>query len=250
MIIDNTDKVLSWIQKSFTINSGVSGSLVGALDTVTNYINYMNNNNNVRKIQDIVDKRKLKEAKRLATDSKKVKLINNAGDFYRQFDALGDFGVGNITGAYKAADNIIKDINTTRMWITKYKNWVSNIRLMNNIVNQEQLVRLGLSILGRAVELCPKETGLLRSSGLLIEQPGEVIITFTAPYASYVHENLNIVHPIHGDRDCGGRAKFLELAAQEFFPNKTVWTEITGYGGVMIRINISGKLEYKHYGSS
>ena len=79
--------------------------------------------------------------------------------------------------------------------------------------------------------------------------PDYIIVTFTAPYASYVHENLEIAHPHHGGRNCGGRAKFLEIALQEFFPNKTVWTEILGHEGIYVKIEMNDlEVEYGHYG--
>jgi hypothetical protein len=57
---------------------------------------------------------------------------------------------------------------------------------------------------------------------------GGVVVTgmvgYRAPYAIYVHENLEIDHPIHVDgsgsvRDCHGQAKFLEIPARKMLPN-------------------------------
>ena len=77
-----------------------------------------------------------------------------------------------------------------------------------------------------------------------------IIIAFTAPYATYVHENMEIAHPIHGDRDCGGRAKFLEIAVQVVFPDRQVWVEHLGTNDVSVKIGINPLLiEYSHYGS-
>lgn len=39
-----------------------------------------------------------------------------------------------------------------------------------------------------------------------------VRVGYKAPYAIYVHENLQISHPKHGDRSCGGGARFLARA--------------------------------------
>ena len=112
-----------------------------------------------------------------------------------------------------------------------------------------ELITLGKSILGRAIELTPMKTGTLRKSGVMFDFGTYIIIAFTAPYASYVHENLSISHPIHASNpNCGGRAKFLEIALQEFFPDRHVWTEIHGYNGVMCKISINPiLLEYSHY---
>lgn len=45
-----------------------------------------------------------------------------------------------------------------------------------------------------------------------------VTVGYKAPYALYVHENLEIHHPIHGTRNCGGQAKFLTQPARENRP--------------------------------
>jgi len=36
-------------------------------------------------------------------------------------------------------------------------------------------------------------------------------VGYSARYAIYVHENLNIKHPQHSTHNCGGQAKFLEI---------------------------------------
>lgn len=48
-------------------------------------------------------------------------------------------------------------------------------------------------------------------------------VGYSAPYAIYVHENMEIDHPLHVDgsgsvRDCKGQAKFLEIPAREILP--------------------------------
>jgi hypothetical protein len=43
----------------------------------------------------------------------------------------------------------------------------------------------------------------------------QMVVGYSAPYAIYVHENLEINHPQHGDRSCGGQAKFLEQPMRE-----------------------------------
>ena len=118
---------------------------------------------------------------------------------------------------------------------------------------QKELFKLGQSILGRAEELAPYKTGELRRSGVLMVADGgnQIIIGFVAPYATYVHENLEIKHPYHkSNPDCGGQAKFLEKALQEFFPDRSVWTDIMGVSGVSATISINPLLiEYRHWGS-
>lgn len=41
-------------------------------------------------------------------------------------------------------------------------------------------------------------------------------VVYTAPYAMYVHENLEIDHPIHADHNCRGQAKYLEQPARKY----------------------------------
>ena len=170
---------------------------------------------------------------------------------YKKFDKLGNFGLSSndLRQTYKVADDIIKDINVARDWISSYKKFSMSISKLNITGLHSELITLGKSILGRAIELTPMKTGTLRKSGVMFDFGTYIIIAFTAPYASYVHENLSISHPIHASNpNCGGRAKFLEIALQEFFPDRHVWTEIHGYNGVMCKISINPiLLEYSHY---
>ena len=171
---------------------------------------------------------------------------------YKKFDKLGNFGLSNngLRQTYRVADDIIRDINTARNWIRDYRRFSSLLDKVGIQGLHTELLALGKTILGRAVELCPMKTGTLRKSGILLDFGTYIIIAFTAPYASYVHENLSISHPIHGDRDCGGRAKFLEIAVQEVFPDRQVWVEHLGTNDVSVKISINPLLiEYSHYGS-
>lgn len=170
---------------------------------------------------------------------------------YKKFDKLGNFDLGSsgLREVYKVSNDIIKDINVARDWITSYKRFNTLTSAFSLQGLHSELLRLGQSILGRAVELCPMDTGTLRKSGVLLDFGTYIVIAFTAPYATYVHENMEIAHPNHSSNpNCGGRAKFLEVALQEFFPNRQVWTEIHGYNGVMCKISINPLLlEYSHY---
>ena len=170
---------------------------------------------------------------------------------YKKFDKLGNFGLTNagLRETYRVADDIIRDIDIARDWLTSYKKFsmLTSARSLQGL--HSELIKLGQSILGRAVELTPMKTGTLRQSGVLFDFGTYIIIAFTAPYATYVHENMEIAHPHHtSNPNCGGRAKFLEIALQEFFPDRQVWTEIHGYNGVMCKISINPLLlEYSHY---
>ena len=171
---------------------------------------------------------------------------------YKKFDKLGDFDFSDrgLRQVYKVSDDIIKDINTARNWIRDYKRFSSLLDKVGIQGLHTELLAVGKTILGRAVELCPMKTGTLRKSGILLDFGTYIIISFTAPYATYVHENMEIAHPIHGGRDCGGRAKFLEIAVQEVFPDRQVWVEHLGTNDVSVKISINPLLiEYSHYGS-
>jgi hypothetical protein len=170
---------------------------------------------------------------------------------YKKFDKLGNFNLSGsgLRETYRVANDIIKDIDVARDWLTSYKrfNMLTSTLRLDGL--HSELIKLGQSILGRAIELTPMKTGTLRQSGVLLDFGTYIIIAFTAPYATYVHENMEITHPNHSSNpNCGGRAKFLEVALQEFFPDRTVWTEIHGYNGVMCKISINPLLlEYSHY---
>lgn len=169
-----------------------------------------------------------------------LKDINN----YKKFDLLAykisesDILNGRVYNVYKVADDVIHDIKSSKQWIEDYKRFSQLLRNAGLNNSHEQLLVLAKTILGRAVELCPIKTGFLRSSGIIIDMGNKINIAFTAPYSMYVHENMSISHPMHGDRNCYGRAKFLEIAVQEILPNKTVEVNLKGTGAVSIDITI------------
>lgn len=195
-----------------------------------------------------------------------IKIISDP-DKYNKFDHLADainssdtFSRGGVTDIYKISDDILDDIYVARDWLKSFQDYqrqLGGFLKSSGSVDisslQKELLRLGQSILGRAEELAPYKTGELRRSGVLMVADGgnQIIIGFVAPYATYVHENLEIKHPYHkSNPDCGGQAKFLEKALQEFFPDRSVWTDIMGVSGVSATISINPLLiEYRHWGS-
>lgn len=195
-----------------------------------------------------------------------IKIISDP-DKYNKFDHLADainssdmFSRGGVTDIYKIQDDILDDIYVARDWLKSFQGYqrqLGGFLKSSGSVDvpslQKELFRLGQSILGRAEELAPYKTGELRRSGVLMVADGgnQIIIGFVAPYATYVHENLEIKHPYHkSNPDCGGQAKFLEKALQEFFPDRSVWTDIMGVSGVSATISINPLLiEYRHWGS-
>lgn len=228
------DEYLKFVQQSFNTNDVSFNDIIKQLENIakTDSVNYT-------------------EAIDLKNRLDLIPILKDINK-YKKFDKLGDFDFSDrgLRQVYKVSDNIIKDINTARNWIRDYKRFSS---LLNKVGIQGlhiELLALGKTILGRAVELCPMKTGTLRKSGILLDFGTYIIIAFTAPYATYVHENLSISHPIHGDRDCGGRAKFLEIAVQEVFPDRQVWVEHLGTNDVSVKISINPLLiEYSHYES-
>jgi len=83
------------------------------------------------------------------------------------------------------------------------------------------VARNGANIYGleRVMKRFQKELQSWAGDGVRVEG----MVGYRAPYAIYVHENMEIDHPIHEDghgstRDCKGEAKFLEKPAREMLP--------------------------------
>ena len=229
------DEYLKFVQQSFNTNDVSFNDIIKQLEYIakTDSVNYA----------EAVDLKNRLDLMPILKDINK----------YKKFDKLGDFDFSDrgLRQVYKVSDDIIKDINTARNWIRDYERFSS---LLNKVGIQglhTELLALGKAILGRAVELCPMKTGTLRKSGILLDFGTYIVISFTAPYATYVHENMEISHPNHiSNPDCGGRAKFLEIAVQEVFPDRQVWVEHLGTNDVSVKISINPLLiEYSHYGS-
>lgn len=79
-------------------------------------------------------------------------------------------------------------------------------------------MRSGAKVYGleKVMKRFASEVQLAAGDGVVVEG----IVGYKAPHAIYVHENLEIDHPLHVDgsgsvRDCGGQAKFLEQPARE-----------------------------------
>ena len=237
-IVKNTtrplDEYLKFVQQTFNTNDVSFNDIIKQLENIakTDSVNYT-------------------EAIDLKNRLDLIPILKDINK-YKKFDKLGDFDFSDrgLRQVYKVSDDIIKDINTARNWIRDYKRFSGLLSKVGIQGLHTELLALGKTILGRAVELCPMKTGTLRRSGILLDFGTYIIISFTAPYATYVHENMEIAHPIHGDRDCGGRAKFLEIAVQEVFPDRQVWVEHLGTNDVSVKISINPLLiEYSHYGS-
>lgn len=160
----------------------------------------------------------------------KFKTINLGGGSSADFKKL-----------IKVTQELVFDIKKAKEWLKevesivnkaelKYKAEIKNIQkaqqLKQNykpdyILSIRELELIGRAILGLSTELCPIETGFLRSSGKLYVSDVDIRIIYECPYAAYVHDNVNANHPV-------GQAKFLETAAQQVLPTISVWTENTG----------------------
>lgn len=121
----------------------------------------------------------------------------------------------------REVESIVKRAKALQVSQNKIKNKIKNNFIKSQyILSIQELTKIGQAILGRSTELCPINTGFLRSSGKLYVLGNSIRIIYECPYATYVHENINAIHPI-------GQAKFLETAAQDILQNRSVWTENT-----------------------
>lgn len=248
-VTNKVDQTLAFIQQHFNVsNSGTIADANKLLDMIIRQqVEWANSPSEVyrRTKSDLYRAKAIKLKEGL-----KKNIIISDPNKYNKFNKLGNFGLGGkgLVEVYTASNEIIKDINKARLWIDEYKAFAKVWAKVGGDMHT-QLVTLGQSILGRAIELTPYKTGFLRSSGALYDFGTYIVIAFTAPYASYVHENLEISHPVHpSNPNCGGRAKFLEIAVQEAFPNRNVWTEVHGYQGVMVQIGLNPEyVKYSHY---
>lgn len=226
------DQYLGFIQTNFNLSGTNRFKII-----VQNLEKYS------KQLSGILEKReKARQSSQLARELEQQQILLDFDTYSDKFNNLGNFDIENVMATYNVIDDIVKDVKNARNWIGKYNEFIRELGDTNNpALLHAQLVTLGMSILGRAVELAPIDTGFLRESGVLIDLGTSIVIAFMAPYATYVHEDLNARHEV-------GRAKFLEVALQEFFPNRRVWTEQHGYDGVYVRIQINPELiEYKHY---
>lgn len=244
-ITQPVDTYLKFVQQTFNTSNVSFMDIFRQLDTIV-------------KLQGIqqgqrIDTSYINEATRLRNELNNIQILKDISK-YNKFNKLGNLSLSEygLREVYKTSNDIIKDINVARHWIDSYKKFSSLTSTFNIQDLHSELILLGKSILGRAIEMCPMKTGYLRSTGVLMDFGTYIVIAFLAPYATYVHENLEIKHPNHASNpDCGGRAKFLERAVQEFFPDRAVWTENLGQGEVAVKISINPLLiEYTHYSNS
>lgn len=236
------DEYLKFVQQNFNTDDFNFTHIVKELDNFSKQF---------APIMEQRNRESIERAKRLREEATKITILKDFNK-YNKFDKLGNLGLDDrgLVETYRVSEEIRKDIQVARDWLYSYKKFKELNKVYSAEATHNELITLGKSILGRAIELTPIKTGYLRESGILYDFGSYIIIAFTAPYATYVHENLSISHPIHASNpNCGGRAKFLEIALQEFLPERHVWVETEGYSGVYVKIGINPLyVEYKHWG--
>lgn len=163
----------------------------------------------------------LKQTNRQLLD--KFKTIDSSGNIFKKVITVDNELIYDLKSqrewvkeAQKIMNKAKKDFEKQKREIQKLKKYISNKN--NYLLSIDKLVEIGKAILGRSTELCPIETGFLRSSGTIYVYEDHIRIIYECPYATYVHENLENYHPF-------GQAKFLETAAQEILQNRDVWVE-------------------------
>lgn len=268
-VVKPVDDALKFIQQQFNTSGQGFSDIVGQLNMAAEYIKPFIDRNKQQRLGTKASPWELhmqKEGDSLIDTQNQLKSKLNKvtilvdPDKYNKFELLAGVVYENagVSKVYHVQGDIVDDIYVARDWLKQYNQYRDRVKQFiknsanQNAMLQQELLMLGQSILGRQLELTPYDTGFLRSQAILMVADGgnQVIIGYTAPYATYVHENLEIRHPYHkSNPDCGGQAKFLETALQEFFPDRQVWTEILGVSGVMAKISINPLyVEYRHYG--
>lgn len=151
---------------------------------------------------------------------------------------LSSSGTYDFNKLIKVTGELVYDLKNVKNWAKEVENIVRNAEVKYEaqvrelerhqiierpqwLLSIEQLEKIGKAILGRSTELCPIETGFLRSSGKLYVSSVDIRIIYECPYGAFVHDNPNVNHAI-------GQYHFLVDAAQEILPNISVWTETTG----------------------
>lgn len=202
-------------------------------------------NNDTKDLQlDIATKNNVQNIKsklnKLSNTKSEIKVLDEK-ILTKRFEEITDkldLRATSINKAIRATKELVYDLESAREWNKELQKVLKNMQQLQ-LGSMAALIEIGKAILGKAVELCPIDTGLLRSSGSLLVFDDYIEIVFSAPYATYVHENLNNYHSI-------GQAKFLELALQEFMPNKDVWVEFEGTDMVYAKLGIDKSVLYKH----
>ena len=167
--------------------------------------------------------------------------LTNDGTFHDSLDkVIAEINRNIYFGVYSA-----KEIDAMQTKIDKALAWIDKFRKVNvqpEAVLQSKSALVAEDILERAQEKCPvrvlpggsRPATLLNSGDWHLTDTG-FEVGFYEPYAWFAHENIagttTAIHPIHSVKyfgrhrysyNCTGDGKFLELAAQEVFPSRTI----------------------------
>lgn len=167
--------------------------------------------------------------------------LTNDGTFHDSLDkVIAEINRNVYFGVYSTEeiDAMQSKINKALDWIDKFR----KVKISPEIIMQSQAAIIAEDILERAQEKCPvrempngnRPATLLNSGDWHTTDTG-FEVGFYTPYAWFAHENIagttTAHHPMHDIKyygrhwysyNCTGDGKFLELAAQEVFPTRTI----------------------------
>ena len=167
--------------------------------------------------------------------------ITNDGTFHDSLDkVIAEINRNIYSGVYSTeeADAMQTKIKKALDWIDKFQ----KVNVTPEAILKTQSVVVAEDILERAQEKCPvrelsngaRPATLLNSGDWHLTDTG-FEVGFYTPYAWFAHENIagktTAHHPTHHIKyfgkhwysyNCTGDGKFLELAAQEVFPTRTI----------------------------
>ena len=167
--------------------------------------------------------------------------LTNDGTYNDSLDrVLAEIRRNIYSGTYSAKEEVemLRKIGKALEWINKFQ----SVNVSPEIILQSKSIVLAEDILERAQEKCPvkempdgsRPATLLNSGDWHLTDTG-FEVGFYTPYAWFAHENIagksTAHHPMHHVKyfgkiwysyNCTGDGKFLELAAQEVFPTKTI----------------------------
>lgn len=140
-----------------------------------------------------------------------------------QAKALAQSPNANAKAKAKSLAQTKQTVNTMLSDTKKSIKLLGEVRAQSHDLEQElqklkesrrtEIYNLATEIGEQAEILCPKHSGALVNSMKIELFEYGFCIGFYMPYAAYVHENMEIVHPIHtfdGETyDCEGEAKYL-----------------------------------------
>lgn len=219
---------LEFVQQSFNTGSTNYTDIITNLENISQALQAQTSSKEIDRIEQI---------KKLVSEQGDVRILEDNNLFSRVENITSrlDLSQSSARSVYRLSEDLIHDIKSARNWLSEYEKVAKQLTMYS----MSKLITLGQAILGKAVEDCPYKTGTLRASGVLIVYKDYIIIAFAAPYATYVHELV-------GNRHETGRAKFLELAVQEFLPNRASWIETNDNKTLLVKIGINSQVNLTH----